>query len=268
MQLIVIPARYASSRFPGKPLVNIAGKTMIQRTYEVAKKLQDTSPSLRIIVATEDQRIKDHVESFGGEAALTSDTCLTGTDRVFEVASSLGEKPDFIINLQGDAPLTPPHILKAILDHLAENPFHKVATPVTQLSWEALDALRDAKKSAPFSGTTVIRAEDGRAIWFSKQILPMIRKEESLRKERSLSPVFRHIGLYGFRYEALQAFVTHKPTHYELLESLEQLRLLEMGIPIHTVKVSYAGYPSMQGIDTIHDKEIAERLLSAYEVTS
>lgn len=259
--LIVIPARFASTRLPGKPLVMIAGKTMIQRTFEVAQAVQAEIKGLRIVIATEDSRVAEHAKSFGAEVCLTSENCPTGTDRAFEVASTLSDKPDIILNLQGDAPLTPPHILKDMLLHMQAHPEHSVVTPVTRLSWEGLDALREAKKTSPFSGTTAIRGEQGKALWFSKQIIPAIRGEEKLRKAADMSPVYRHIGLYGFRYNALERFVSHEMTPYETLESLEQLRLLEMGIDIHTVDVDYHGLPSMQGIDTEEDRCFAESLL-------
>jgi 3-deoxy-manno-octulosonate cytidylyltransferase (CMP-KDO synthetase) len=137
-----------------------------------------------------------------------------------------------------------------------------IATPAVQLSWKALDALREAKKTTPFSGTTIIEV-GGRAVWFSKNILPAIRKEAALRETQPLSPVLRHIGLYGFRRAALERFTQLPQSHYEGLEGLEQLRALENGMSTAIVKV---GPPriSSPGIDTKDDLKRAEALIAAY----
>ncbi|PHR81132.1 MAG: 3-deoxy-manno-octulosonate cytidylyltransferase, partial [Henriciella sp.] len=136
-----------------------------------------------------------------------------------------------------------------------------VVTPVVQLDWAALDTVREQKTREPFSGTSCIRRADGMAIWFSKQVIPAIRKEERLREKETLSPVWRHIGLYGFRMAALERFAALPVGHYEALEGLEQLRFLENGMSIFTVAVE-PGANAMWGIDTPEDAAFAEKLIA------
>jgi 3-deoxy-manno-octulosonate cytidylyltransferase (CMP-KDO synthetase) len=136
-----------------------------------------------------------------------------------------------------------------------------VATPVVRLSWTALDALRAHKQASPFSGTTCVRASDGRALWFSKAVIPTIRNETGLRQEQALSPVFRHLGLYAYRYAALAAFEATVPSPYEVLEGLEQLRFLEAGVEVLTVETAPPRH-AMSGIDTRDDVALAERLIA------
>ena len=139
----------------------------------------------------------------------------------------------------------------------------QVATPVIALDWPALDALRDHKTRSPFSGTTCVRAPDGRALWFSKAIIPAIRGEEGLRETLARSPVWRHVGLYGYTLDALRRFEDCPPTALENLEGLEQLRLLELGIPVMTVPVDPPRFDS-SGIDTEADISRVEALIAQY----
>jgi 3-deoxy-manno-octulosonate cytidylyltransferase (CMP-KDO synthetase) len=259
--LIVIPARYASTRLPGKPLIKIAGQTMLSRVYEVAKMAIENKKNVEIVIATDDTRIADHCRELRAPYVMTPASCPTGTDRALAAAEALGKIFDFVINLQGDAPLTPPGFITALLDAFESDSGLDVITPVTQLSWEQLGGLRKNKETTPFSGTTVILDKNDNAIWFSKNILPAIRKEEKYREENNLSPVFRHIGLYGYRYDKLKEYVTLLETLYEKLEGLEQLRALENGFKIRCVKVDYQGRPSMSGVDSLEDVARAEALL-------
>ncbi len=260
--IIVIPARYQSSRFPGKPLAMIAGKTLLQRVYEIACAAVVSMPDVKIYVATDDARIQDHAAKLGAEVSMTPVECKTGSDRALATCLQLATTPDIVVNLQGDAPLTPPHFITAILTALQNDASCDVATPVAQLSWQALDDLRKSKSQQPFSGTTAIVDSKDNALWFSKQILPALRNEATLRNQQSLSPVFRHIGLYGYRFAALQKFVTLPEGNYEVLEGLEQLRFLEHGMKIKAVKVDYGMLPSMSGVDTLEDAQKADELLS------
>lgn len=263
--IIVIPARYQSSRFPGKPLAMIAGKTLLQRVYEIATEACIEMPQVEIVVATDDERIQDHAQALGASVVMTPPECKTGSDRALAACLMMGTAPEIVLNLQGDAPLTPPHFVSAILTMLLNNPDCDVATPVAQLSWQALDELRLSKAQRPFSGTTAIIDEHDNALWFSKHIIPAMRQEEKLRQQQALSPVFRHIGLYGYRFSALQQFVALAEGHYEALEGLEQLRFLEHGMKIKAVKVDYGMLPSMSGVDTPEDAKKAEALLIAAE---
>jgi 3-deoxy-manno-octulosonate cytidylyltransferase (CMP-KDO synthetase) len=262
--LVVIPARWGSTRLPGKPLALIAGKTMLQRVIEVATAGSRNFPEVSVVVATDDDRIMAHAQDLGVQAVMTPASCPTGTDRALAALHALDGDFASILNLQGDTPLTPPALIASMLQTFREDPSHQVITPVVQLSWNELDTLREQKQKTPLSGTTVIRLEDGRAAWFSKNIVPAIRKEAELRKTETLSPVFRHIGIYGYRRDILERYVTLSQSYYENIEGLEQLRALENGITIQTVPVHLSGRPSMSGVDSPEDIKRAEALIAQY----
>jgi 3-deoxy-manno-octulosonate cytidylyltransferase (CMP-KDO synthetase) len=263
--VIIIPARYGSTRLPGKPLALIAGQTMLARVVAIAKQ-GGTAVGAHVLVATDDDRIVQHCQNdLGVDVVMTDINCPTGSDRVFEAAKSLATPPSFIINLQGDAPLIPAHFVAELLKaHLAEPEFD-VVTPVSQLSWAELDKLRANKQTTPFSGTTaVVQPATGEALWFSKNIIPAIRKEEASRSKSDLSPVFVHVGLYGYKFDALQKFVSLPEGGYEALEGLEQLRFLENNMRIKAVLVSYNGLPKGSGVDSPEDVVRVEALLKAH----
>lgn len=259
---IIIPARFGSTRFPGKPLALLAGKTVLTRVVDIAREVADQKDNVTYHVATDDDRIADFCKSNDIPVIMTPSDCETGTDRVMSAVKSLPIQPDFIINLQGDAPFTPADFVTDIISAYESNPQADVVTPVVQLDWAGLDKLRDSKRQTPFSGTTAILDKTNRALWFSKNIIPAIRKEDKLREASGVSPVFRHIGLYGYSYKALEHYITLAPSHYEQLEGLEQLRALENGMTIQAVIVDYKGRPAMTGIDSPEDLERAEALLS------
>lgn len=254
--LIVIPARMASTRFPGKPLAEIAGVSMVRRTAKIAADL-----GANYVVATDHDEIFSHCESYGIPAVMTDAALASGSDRALAAADGFAPKADVIVNLQGDAPFTDPSHIQAIIDRLADTEFD-IATPAIQLDWAALDTLRKDKRTTPFSGTTVIESE-GQAIWFSKTIIPALRKEKRLREASPLSPILRHIGLYGFKREALERFTKLPQSPYEKLEGLEQLRALEDGMRIAIVKVEPPQISS-PGIDTPDDLARAEALIEMY----
>lgn len=263
--LIAIPARYASQRFPGKPLVKIQGKTMLQRVYDIACLAAHKYNDIECIVATEDVRIMAYCTANNINSMLTSDACKTGTDRIQEIVAKLPTKPEFVINLQGDNPLCPPWIVAAVIDTYLTNNTAQVITPCVRLTWQELAQLRASKKTTPFSGTTAIVNQTGQAIWFSKTILPAIRNEEQLKiNEPIFSPVLRHIGLYGYRVDILQQIATLQESYYEKYEGLEQLRFLENGIKVQVALVDYQGRESMSGIDAPEDITRAEALLARY----
>ncbi len=257
--LIVIPARYASKRFPGKPLADIAGKTLLQRVVEVARAACSQHSDCRFIVATDDVRIAAHAEAIAAPVVMTDPDLPSGTDRAYAAALSLSDKPDFVLNLQGDAPLTPPRLIGDLIE-AALQVDADVYTPVTQLSWDTLDEMRLQKQQTPFSGTSCLRAQNGTALWFSKTIIPAMRKEATLRAQSAHSPVYRHIGLYGYRLAALKRFTELAEGHYEALEGLEQLRFLENGLSIHTIAVTLPAASSW-GVDTPQDADRVARLL-------
>ncbi len=259
---IIIPARYNSSRFPGKPLAILDDKSILQHVYDSATKASSKNDT--VVVATEDERIEKHCKKHDMRCVMTSEDCETGTDRIVDALDIIREEPEYIVNLQGDAPFTPPAFIRAVLDTLAIHKEFDIVTPVEQLSWDALDKMRIHKAVEPFSGTTAILGEGNKALWFSKQILPAIRNESEFRKKSNLSPVCRHIGLYGFKRESLERYAALEPSRYEKLEGLEQLRALQAGMNIKCIFVDYKGLPSFSGIDTPEDLEQARKILKEH----
>ncbi len=256
---VVIPARFGSTRFPGKPLAKIAGQTMLERVVYLARKAtEDFRDDVAIYVTTEDQRIADHADAIGAKCILTSKDAPTGSDRMLEAIKKTKQNFEFVLNLQGDAPFTPKEAIEKIIREFQRDPDAEVITPVQQLTWDGLDALREAKKTTPFSGTTVIVDKTNHALWFSKNIMPAIRDEKTLRVDEKFSPVYQHIGLYGYHIETLEKFCALPQSYYEKREGLEQLRLLENGIRIKTVSLLKSFIHS--GIDSPEDLARAEAL--------
>ncbi|MDD9912770.1 MAG: 3-deoxy-manno-octulosonate cytidylyltransferase [Alphaproteobacteria bacterium] len=251
---IIIPARYGSTRFPGKPLHEIAGVAMLERVYRLAKQVNNVDG---VYVATDDARIKTFVEGFGGQAVMTSESCPNGTARVWEAAQQLNPVPDIILNLQGDAPLTPPWVVQGLVDELQANADVPVATPATRMTEVAYEKLKAAKAAGEVSGTTVVTDKSGNAMYFSKSLIPFVRK-----KVGDVFPVMRHVGLYGYRKEALAQYFDLGETDLENIEGLEQLRYLYHGIPIRVVEVDYKGRTHW-GVDSPEDAQRAEEIIAA-----
>ena len=268
--IVIIPARYGSTRLPGKPLTLIAGQTMLSRVCAIARAAARGNGTIDMVVATDDARIGAHCEDIGAPWVMTPVSCPSGTDRALAALRQLPQVYDVVINLQGDAPLTPPDFITAMLRAFEGDPTLGVATPAVRLSWAELDQLRAQKRETPFSGTCVTVDRNGNARWFSKQIIPAIRNEEALRRQGGLSPVLRHVGLYGYTREMLGTYVTLPAGHYEQLEGLEQLRLLEHGYDIRVVE-PWAGKPcpahpfaAMAGVDSPEDADRAAALIARH----
>ncbi len=257
--LIVIPARFGSTRLPGKPLIEIAGRTLLERVVAVGRAAAAMAGNVELVVATDDARIEAHARGLGCDVSMTDADITTGSGRAYAAATARRPHPSIVVNLQGDAPFIPAETVGAVLTRLRQSDY-AVATPVVQLDWASLDALRRHKCVAPFSGTTCARGADGRALWFSKSIIPAIRDEATRRAAHPLSPVYRHLGLYAYRLAALERFERTPPTPYERAEGLEQLRFLESGSDILTVAVDPPRY-AISGIDTRADVDLAERLI-------
>ena len=239
---------------------------MLQRVVEAGRDASKGIDNVDLLVTTEDERIAAHAEEIGVKCVMTSADCPTGSDRVLEAAQNSGEEYDFLISLQGDVPFVPRAAITNMIEAFLENPQIEVVTPVIHLSWDALDALRESKKKTPFSGTTCIRKDNGRALWFSKNIIPGLRKEDKLREASpDKSPVYQHMGLYGYRRDVLEKFVLWPQGHYEKLEGLEQLRLLENDVHIHTVVTDIENQRLQGGIDSPEDVERVERVLAEIE---
>jgi 3-deoxy-manno-octulosonate cytidylyltransferase (CMP-KDO synthetase) len=266
--LIIIPARYASTRLPAKPLAMIAGQTMLGRVVNIANAASIVE-DCAVVVATDHLIIANHCSELGVDYVMTDEACQSGTDRCAQTLTKLSYVPDFVVNLQGDAPLTPPDFVASMINAYWASPAD-VMTLVTRLTWQELDLMRAQKQQTPFSGTTVaLRESDGSklgglALWFSKQIIPAIRGEEKLRSMQAHSPIWRHIGIYGYSSAMLATYATMHESYYEQLEGLEQLRLLENGYSIRCVAVDYANRASMSGVDSAQDVLRAEALIAKH----
>ncbi len=241
--LVVIPARYASRRFPGKPLTLLAGKPMVQHVYERASKARGVS---RVVVATDDERILAAVEGFGGEARLTRPDHGSGTERVAEVAAQVAA--EVYVNLQGDEPLIEPAAIEAAVEALADDSSAPVATLCTPI--EKVGDIVDPNI------VKVVFDFEGHALYFSRAPVPWIRDREA-PGSRAAPSHFKHLGLYAFRCDVLLEFPTLPPGELERLEKLEQLRWLENGIRIRVVETQYDSV----SVDTPEDVPRVEALL-------
>ena len=262
--IVIIPARYESTRLPGKPLTLIAGQTMLSRVCAIARAAARDSGNIDVLVATDDDRVGAHCEAIGTPWVMTPASCPSGTDRVLAALRQLPQAYDVVVNLQGDAPLTPPDFIAAMLKAFKADPGIEAVTPAVRLSWSELDQLRTQKVETPFSGTSVVVDPNGNARWFSKQIIPAMRNEAALRRQEAMSPVLRHVGLYGYTRKMLETYVTLPAGHYERLEGLEQLRVLEHGYGIRVVEVDYQGRAAMSGVDSPADVARAEALIARH----
>lgn len=247
---VVIPARYASTRLPAKPLKEIAGKPMIQHVYERASQ----SNAAQVIIATDDVRIEAVAREFGAHVCMTSAAHNSGTDRLQEVAAQLGLKPDdIIVNVQGDEPLIPPAVINQVAKNLADNAYASVAT----LS-EPIHSLDD------FRNPNIVKAvadQAGKALYFSRAPIPWPRDHFAQAEVSRLPvdfPAQRHIGIYAYRVALLNRFITWPQATLEKIESLEQLRVLANGEAIHIAEAC-AQVPG--GVDTEADLQRVKALL-------
>ncbi|SDE66762.1 3-deoxy-manno-octulosonate cytidylyltransferase [Limimaricola pyoseonensis] len=239
--LIVIPARYASSRYPGKPLVELTGATgekrsLIRRSWEAARQV---SGAPRVVVATDDDRIREHAEAFGAEVVMTSESCRNGTERCAEAYDALGGGFDVVVNLQGDAPLTPPWFVERLVEELVAHETAEVATPVLRADGAALKGFREDRRAGRVGGTTATFGADGTALYFSKEVIPYTGRDDYAEDEAT--PVFHHVGAYAYRPSALGAYARWPQGPLETLEGLEQLRFLERRVPVLCVEVEARG---------------------------
>ena len=237
---IVVPARYASTRYPGKPLALLKGasglsKTLIQRSWEAAIVVPEVS---RVIVATDDARIADVAQGFGAEVVMTPESSRNGTERCAAALDLVGEA-DIIVNLQGDAPLTPAPFVSALLATMRADRSVEVATPVVRVTPEIHRRLLADQREGRVGGTTAAVGANGDALYFSKSVIPHVAA--SAVGDPSL-PVFLHIGVYAYTRAALKAYAALPPTPLEMLEGLEQLRFIEHGKSVRVVEVAAPGY--------------------------
>ena len=240
----IIPARYASSRFPGKPLIDILGKSMIQRVYEQAKKSSFLS---EVIVATDDERIYKHVKSFGGKAVYTKEEHPSGTDRCFEALQQISGNFDYVINVQGDEPFIDPSQIDLLCEVCNGNT--ELATLIIPVdSHEVLFDMGEVK-------VTLNKNQD--ALYFSRMVIPFIKGKPEVEWHKHHS-YFRHVGMYAYRKDVLEEVTKLEPSSLENAESLEQLRWLENGYKVKCVITSFDSHC----IDTPEDIDKVMRLMN------
>jgi 3-deoxy-manno-octulosonate cytidylyltransferase (CMP-KDO synthetase) len=250
--LAVIPARYGSTRFPGKPLAAIAGRPMIERVWRHTAAADGID---RVVIATDDTRIADAVRTFGGEAVMTPDTCRNGTERALAALDELGAEAEIIVNVQGDAVLTPPWVIGAVPVAMKADAGIAMATPAVEMPPETEAKFRAAKAAGEVGGTTVVFDKAMNALYFSKTVIPFQRNPDAG------TPTWQHIGLYGYRADTLRRLVAWEPSPLERAESLEQLRALENGVPIKIVPVDYQGR-SAWSVDAPSDVAEVEAIIA------
>jgi 3-deoxy-manno-octulosonate cytidylyltransferase (CMP-KDO synthetase) len=232
--VILIPARYASTRYPGKPLASLKGasgvsKPLIQRSVEAARRVSGISG---VFVVTDDERIADACRDSQVGVIMTSPECRNGTERCAEALAQLHDA-DLVINFQGDALLTPAHFVEALIERMGSEDVD-VATPAIRLRGSEVRALQQEEAAGRVGGTTVVTDNAGRALYFSKRLIPHL---PAAALEGEMSPVRLHVGVYAYRPAALAAYAQTPPAELEELEGLEQLRFLVAGIPVAVVEV-------------------------------
>lgn len=242
---IIIPARFASTRYPGKPLVHLRGaggvsKPLIERSWECA---MEVPGSAGVWVATDDERIAAEVERFGGQLVMTSPECANGTERCAEAVERLGQVADVIVNLQGDAPLSPPSVVSQLVARLAEDPLAALATPAVRCSASVYEHLASDAREGRVGGTTAVFNRDQRALYFSKSIIPFLPLDE---RGAAFVPVHLHLGLYAYRMAALAQYRAAESSQLEQLEGLEQLRFMELDLPISVVPIDPLGWDPIE----------------------
>ena len=257
--LIAIPARYASSRYPGKPLVSLRGpdgeKTLIRRSWEAAVQVRSAD---RVVVATDDDRIRDHAQAFGAEVVMTSGSAQNGTERCAEVAAQLTGF-DMVVNLQGDAPLTPHWFVEDLIAGLAADAAAEIATPVLRCDGRALNGLLADRRAGRVGGTTAVFDAQMHGLYFSKEVIPFTAQPYA---DADPTPVFHHVGVYAYRPSALAAYPSWPIGPLERLEGLEQLRFLENGRRLLCVEVQAKGRQFWE-LNNPSDVAVIEAMLAA-----
>ncbi|MFN5460075.1 MAG: 3-deoxy-manno-octulosonate cytidylyltransferase [Bacteroidota bacterium] len=233
----IIPARYASTRFPGKPLAQILGKSMIQRVYEQALKSELLTD---VVVATDDQRIANHVSSFGGKYAITAENHPSGTDRCFEALNNFGDNYDYVINIQGDEPFIDP----TQIDLLAGICDGKTELATLMIRCNSHDVLFDKGE------VKIVMNPNNEAIYFSREVIPHLKNVPEEEWHHHFK-YFRHVGMYAYRKDILEKITKLKPSSLEIAESLEQLRWLENGFKVKLAETNFDSHC----VDTPEDIE-------------
>lgn len=241
---IVIPARYESARFPGKPLAELRGanglvKPLIRRTWEAAV---GSCSADQVWVATDDDRIAEAVQAFGGQVVTTSRQCRNGTERCAEAIGKMANCPDIVVNFQGDAPLTPASLPSQLVAQLANDPSVAMATPALRCSPSTYQHLDADSVAGRVGGTTVVFNRHHDALYFSKRVLPYIPAGTPAAADQ----VHLHLGLYAYRRQALLHYAASHPSPLELLEGLEQLRFLDQGQRVKMLPLDPIGWDCIE----------------------
>lgn len=236
--VIFIPARYPSTRFPGKPLAMLTGATgqtrsLIHRSWEAACAVPGVDA---VHVLTDDDRIAEAARAFGADVLMTTEAPRNGTERCAEGLAALGADPDIVINLQGDAPLTPPHYVEALIDEMTRDASVQMATPVLETDAAHVEKLQADRKAGRVGATTAVFGVTRDALYFSKEIIPFYDNAPA-----DAVPIYHHVGCYAFRPDALRRYAALPQSPLEMREGLEQLRFLEHGLSVRCVEVEARG---------------------------
>lgn len=255
---IVIPARYASTRFPAKPLSPLRGaggeaKPLIRRSWEAAIAVPGVD---HVIVATDDARIADAAAAFGATVAMTPESCANGTERCATALADLPDDVGIVVNLQGDAPLTPPEMVTGLIARLRSGDA-AVATPALRCTPDLYRRLVTDSREGRVGGTTVVLSAAGNALYFSKRVIPYVPED---RVDEAGLPVFLHVGVYGYTRAALAAYAALPVCSLETLEGLEQLRFLDAGHPVAVVEAAAA---DLWELNNPSDTAVIEAMLAA-----
>jgi len=242
---VIIPARYQSSRYPAKPLAPLVGatglaKSLVRRSWECATAIADPAS---VWIATDDDRIADAVRAFGGQVVMTAESCANGTERCADAITRLGINPKVVVNLQGDAPLTPGHVVTALVEALGNMPDVAMTTPAIRCARSTYAHLVEDQAHGRVGGTTVVFGANRRALYFSKRVIPHLPPEAAAQP---FPPVHLHLGVYAYRPDALRRYVATGPSELEQLEGLEQLRFLAGGIPVGVVPFDPIGWDAIE----------------------
>jgi 3-deoxy-manno-octulosonate cytidylyltransferase (CMP-KDO synthetase) len=261
---IAIPARYKSTRFPGKPLASVHGvsgvaKPLVQRSFEAA---YEAGGNLPVYVVTDDQRIADVAKTFGAPVIMTPESCANGTERVAAALPAIPDGVEVVVNFQGDALLTPPELVQALVTHMRDHPLCEVATIAVRCSPSAYGHLIADQSAGRSGGTTVVVDGAGRALYFSKRVIPHILPGSAAEAS---PPVLMHLGLYAYRRSALKLYSETTPSPLEELEGLEQLRFLHIGVPVSVV---VADPPAWDAIELNNPTDLGpiEAILAARKI--
>lgn len=257
--LIVIPARYASVRYPAKPLAELKGasgqsRSLIQRAWEAASAAKGVD---RVVVATDDDRIKHAAEAFGADVVMTPESCANGTERCASAYDVLGSDAEIVVNLQGDAPLTPAWFVEDLIEAMRATPAADIATPVLRCDGRALNGFLADRKAGRVGGTTAVFDVNMRAMYFSKEVVPFT---SDTYPNEARTPVFHHVGVYAYRPAALKAYPDWPVGPLEQLEGLEQLRFMEQGGTVRCVEVQPKGRQFWE-LNNPEDVPVIERMM-------